>query len=231
MKFFSNLQLGSALLVSSVLHFVVIVGIPGIGMLTFNKPVPQMDEMTYIAVAQMQRPQASQPAKAIEAKPVKLMQQPIAKRPHPVAKRVTHPKLQKAVAAKPHPAPAVHAFVDKPLINKLSESDILALRNSPLYRDYCQIIREAIRDQATAYYNRFAEIGEVTLSFVLQSDGTLKEVNVIDDFSTENEYLREVASRSVIDAAPFPAFPKGFPIRELIFKLPISFRGGRIDLS
>ena len=248
MKFLSDLQLGSALLVSSVLHFVIIIGIPGLGMLTFNKPISQIDEMTYIAISQAPHPQPARlqsgevaqfksgaPAQAMKVKDAVSTKKAETLKARGIAKtapkRMVHSQSSLRSLKKIEPKLLAIAFTDKPLINKLSEADIMVLRNSPLYRDYCQIIREAVRQQATTYYNRFTEIGEVTLSFVLQSDGTLKEVRIVEDASTENEYLRTIASQSVLNAGPYPAFPKGFPIRELIFKLPISFRGGRIDLS
>ncbi|MFC1703428.1 energy transducer TonB [Candidatus Omnitrophota bacterium] len=93
---------------------------------------------------------------------------------------------------------------------------------SPAYLTYYQIIRERIRDLAYLHYVRYQE-GEVFLSFVLSSHGSLKDIRIFDDKSTNDAYLRDVALKSIKDATPFPSFPKELEYPELSFNVIISF--------
>lgn len=134
-------------------------------------------------------------------------------------------------------------FVEKPLLLKPTfikpvalKPDIIAVKkkitlppigvdkiNNPSYINYYQIVREKIRRTAYQNYGR-AEVGEVYLSFIIAKDGYLKETQVIEEKSSPNSYLKEVASRSINDASPFPAFPKellDYP--QLSFNVVISF--------
>lgn len=95
--------------------------------------------------------------------------------------------------------------------------------NNPSYINYYQIVREKIRRTAYQNYTR-AETGEVYLSFIISRDGYLKEVQLNEEKSSGNSYLKEIASRSVKDASPFPVFPKelvDYP--QLSFNVVISF--------
>ena len=92
---------------------------------------------------------------------------------------------------------------------------------SPAYKSYYQTIRERIRN-AYVNYLRYGE-GEVYLSFVLSSDGSLKDIKIFDDRSTNDAYLRDTALKSINDSAPFPSFPKSLGYPELSFNVIISF--------
>jgi TonB family protein len=95
--------------------------------------------------------------------------------------------------------------------------------NNPSYINYYQIVREKIR--RAAYYNYArTETGEVYISFIISSDGYLKEVRLMEEKSSLNQYLREVALRSVKDASPFPNFPKELDYTQLSFNVIISFQ-------
>lgn len=94
--------------------------------------------------------------------------------------------------------------------------------NNPSYINYYQLVREKIR--RAAYYNYArTETGEVYLSFVISSEGYLKDVRLVDEKSSTNQYLRDIALRSVKDASPFPNFPKELDYLRLSFNVIISF--------
>ncbi|NLE65077.1 MAG: energy transducer TonB [Elusimicrobia bacterium] len=95
--------------------------------------------------------------------------------------------------------------------------------NSPSYVTYYQIVRDRIRDRAYTNYTRLSA-GEVFLSFIIRSDGTLVELQVLEQRSTANDFLREVGLRSVREASPFPPFPKELDYPELTFNVQISFQ-------
>ncbi|MCX7661164.1 MAG: hypothetical protein N2Z79_00595, partial [Candidatus Omnitrophica bacterium] len=89
-------------------------------------------------------------------------------------------------------------FLQKPTFSK---TDIIAVKkrislpslsleklekiDNPHYLNYYQIVREKIRRCAYQNYNR-TDIGQVYLSFVISSDGYLKEIKLSEEKSTPN---------------------------------------------
>jgi len=94
--------------------------------------------------------------------------------------------------------------------------------NSPSYISYYQIVREKIKRAAYRNYTR-TETGEVYLSFVITTDGLLKETRLNETRSSPSQYLRDTALRSINDALPFPSFPKELDYPQLSFNVAISF--------
>ncbi|MDD2688806.1 MAG: TonB family protein [Candidatus Omnitrophica bacterium] len=94
--------------------------------------------------------------------------------------------------------------------------------NNPTYMGYYQLVREKIKRAAYQNYSR-NETGEVYLSFIISSDGYIKEVHLIEDKSSSNPYLKEIALRSIKDASPFPNFPKDLDYPYLSFNVVVSF--------
>lgn len=95
------------------------------------------------------------------------------------------------------------------------------------YVTYHEQVRNKIRDRAYFYVDdpRF-ETGEVYLTFVLGSDGRLKQAQISDDRTSANHYLRDVGLRSIRESSPFPSFPKDLDYPELTFHVVISFEIG-----
>lgn len=96
---------------------------------------------------------------------------------------------------------------------------------NPKYLNYHDRIRNKIRDRAYFYVDdpRF-EVGEVYLTFVISMDGTLKQVKIIPEKTSANDYLKGVGIRSIKESAPFPPFPKDLKYPELSFNVIISFK-------
>ena len=100
---------------------------------------------------------------------------------------------------------------------------------NPKYLTYNDDMRDTIsrniKQRAYAYVNHpDFEAGEVYLTFVLESGGQLKGVKIIEDKTLANDYLRDVALKSIRESNPFPPFPKGFDYPEFTFHLLISFQ-------
>jgi TonB family protein len=127
---------------------------------------------------------------------------------------------------------AQNSAFDKPVLIK---PDIIAIKkkisfppvdvnniNNPSYISYYQIVREKIKRAAYRNYAR-TEVGEVYLSFIISSDGSLRDVRFVQEKSSANSYLQEIALRSIKDASPFPGFPKELDYPELSFNIVISF--------
>lgn len=101
--------------------------------------------------------------------------------------------------------------------------------SNPQFITYNEGMRDTIRlnikRKIYSYVNHpDFETGEVYLTFVLNSNGILKRVKIIDDKTFANSYLREIALRSVRESSPFPKFPEGFDYPEFTFNLLISFQ-------
>lgn len=99
----------------------------------------------------------------------------------------------------------------------------LPKEKEPLYISYYQSIREKIRRYVVKNYPRFIACGEVCLFFVLSADGKLKEIKVVEERSSPNDILKEIAKKSVRQAEPFETFPKNMDQMRLSFNVIISF--------
>ena len=94
--------------------------------------------------------------------------------------------------------------------------------NNPLYQNYYQAVRSMIRERAYANYSKL-DTGEVYLTFVVLSNGTIKQVQLIDERTSANEYLKGISLKSIQESNPFPPFPKDLSYPELSFNVVISF--------
>ncbi len=95
--------------------------------------------------------------------------------------------------------------------------------NNPSYQSYYSLVRARIRQRA--YFN-YAEYyaGEVYLTFILNKDGTLKDLKIIEEKSSGGPYLRTIGLKSIKEAVPYPPFPKELNYPELTFNVVISFQ-------
>ncbi|MFH1093251.1 MAG: TonB family protein [Candidatus Omnitrophota bacterium] len=96
------------------------------------------------------------------------------------------------------------------------------LAKNKSYISYYKLINEQLR-QAVIYPSHFSE-GEISLSFVLDSEGKLKNVEVMQTASFENEHLKETAMQIVKRASPFPPFPKNLQQKQLTFNIVFCFK-------
>lgn len=141
------------------------------------------------------------------------------------------------------------AFEDKNVIAALSDSWKIAKKTSLSFKDlekdkritipvitsekitntkylgFQDELRNKIRLRAYSYVDHpdFRN-GEVSVSFVLSSDGILKKVKILEAKTNANEYLRTIAIRSIQESHPFPHFPKDLNYPELTFNVLISFQ-------
>jgi len=93
------------------------------------------------------------------------------------------------------------------------------------YISYYKAVREKIRQYADRNYpsNRRLGQGEVFLSFVVVSSGELLRVRIIDEKSSDDRTLRNIAINSIREASPFPPFPSGMGQYQITFNIIISF--------
>lgn len=122
---------------------------------------------------------------------------------------------------------AVKPFIPKPDLISVKKKIALpavdmSKMNNPSYISYYQFVREKIRRSAYQNYAK-TETGEICLSFIITRNGALHDIRLIEDKSSPNMYLRELAIRSVRAAAPFTEFPKELDYPQLSFNVIISF--------
>jgi len=95
---------------------------------------------------------------------------------------------------------------------------------NPAYRNYSQVIRQMISQRAHFNVNRqMIEPGEVRLSFILASNGRLKQASVVEDKTSASTRLQSIGLKSLQESAPFPPFPKGLNYSTLSFNVVLSF--------
>jgi outer membrane biosynthesis protein TonB len=95
--------------------------------------------------------------------------------------------------------------------------------NNPSYANYYSLVRGRIKQRAYFNYSEYYA-GEVYLTFILTKDGTLKELQILEQRTTGGQYLRTIGLKSVKEAVPFPPFPKELNYPELTFNVVISFQ-------
>lgn len=130
--------------------------------------------------------------------------------------------LQKTALPTEKPSPAVALDGKRHVTVPLLDSEKIS---NPRYLNYHDRIRSKIRDRAYFYIDdpRFQN-GEVYLTFVVLADGSLKAVQIINEKTKANEYLRTVGLRSINESSPFPPFPADLKYPELSFNIVISFK-------
>ena len=95
---------------------------------------------------------------------------------------------------------------------------------NPRFLNYYQTIRKLIRERANQYKDTDNfETGEVYLTFVLSSEGSLLGAQVINQKTRASDYLKDFGLKSVREAGPFPPFPKEIQYPELTINIIISF--------
>ena len=146
--------------------------------------------------------------------------------------RVPPPYIEQSKPYKPEVLPNKPLGILKPTF---ASSDLIAIKrkialppiemakiDNPSYISYYQIVREKIRRSAYQNYTH-NETGEVYISFIISYDGYIKDVRLIEDKTNANDYLKNIALKSVKSASPFPNFPKELDYPQLSFNIIISF--------
>lgn len=119
----------------------------------------------------------------------------------------------------------IPTFASKDIEHKITipllESDKMT---NPQYLSYNDSIRQKIKQRAFYYVNDTDfKPGQVYLTFVLLSNGALKQVKIIDAKTNADDYLRQTGLRSIEESTPFAPFPKDLNFPELTFNVIISF--------
>jgi len=201
-----------ALLISTILHMAIFLQIPHLKSSPTKKDVAAL-VVTYLTLKDIPQPKPKTRAKPKRTTIVKEKKIDIVK---VQKKKEDVVKLKKKTIKKPADT----------TVNKTEKIEIppeLPKEKEAVYINYYQSIRGKIREFVVDNYPRFIACGEVCLHFILHSNGKLKQLRIIEERSTPNRSLQEIAKKSVRQAAPFSAFPKDLNQRELSFNVIISF--------
>ena len=94
--------------------------------------------------------------------------------------------------------------------------------NNPIYTSYQDRIRESIKERVYANYSRL-DRGNVYLTFIIASDGSLKDYQIIDERTKASQNLRYISTKSLKEAH-FPPFLKGMTLPEYTFNIEIEYQ-------
>ena len=111
----------------------------------------------------------------------------------------------------------------KPEEDTLSISEEIS-ENLEEYIQYYELIRERIKKIVSNEYKGRKNGGEVSLIFILNSSGILKDASYIPSKSSSDKYLIDIALKSLKDASPFPVFPGALKKESLSFNLTVVFK-------
>ncbi|HEX9780272.1 MAG TPA: energy transducer TonB [bacterium] len=105
---------------------------------------------------------------------------------------------------------------------------IEAAQGNPVLLSYFGAIREQIQRSANAreWLTGEEQEGLVCVSFVLRSDGSLKDRVIVASRSVDSAALRDIAMRIVEAAGPFPAFPPSMEGESRTIVVPLEFLTG-----
>lgn len=223
---FSERPFQITFLISAVIHAAIFLQTPNLGILPKHNKGPDL-EVTYLKSVKETKA-ASNTARTASQQPLNIPSKITAENkdaPPPFVNKEDIFKAGRDAASR-------QAVFNKPMLVK---PDIIAVKkkitlppvemdkiNNPSYISYYQLVREKIRRAAYQNYSR-AETGEVYLSFIISSGGSLKQVQLRQDKSSPDAYLRDIAQRSIKEASPFPSFPKELDYPQLSFNVVISF--------
>lgn len=235
---FSQRPLLTAIIISIIVHGIILLQIPALRFASRQAKLGQV-EITYIenkkAAARLAGPAGNKAG-------LKGRQEPLMKLPSVITasapkvvvpspfidkqelfneKRDVNSRQEGRIFTKPALLkPDISAVKKKITLSPPQES--LDKINSPSYIGYFQLTRERVKRILYQRYT-YTEQGEVYLSFIVANDGSIKEIRVNEEKSSNSPYLREIAIASVKEASPFPAFPKDLEYPELSFNVIVSF--------
>jgi len=224
---FSDNLFRNAFLISIIAHGIILAQNPNFAIFSPNKQEQKM-EVSYLKPIQENKERPTHSLRTLNKEPFLKMSAKIT-----ADKRTPPPFVDKdSLFSKTRTINSRQGLFTKP---EFAKPDIIAVKkkitlpavdieriNNPTYISYYHIVREKIRRAAYQNYTR-TETGEVYLSFVISNVGDIKRIRLVEEKSASSQYLREIALRSISDAAPFPNFPIELDYPQLSFNVVISF--------
>lgn len=225
-----------ALIFSAAIHILLLCNWPIYRNLLMEKMRPGDIEVTYLKAREQPAGRQSETAvKRSESQPEfsapkKLISEEIPKAA-PAKKSETEAPKKESFASTPSKKVADKEQLSKIVIKQLAAPKTVATASVDASVDlqeirlippsYSQVVRNRIIDNIDT--RKTGGEGDVYVRFVITSSGALKEVNIIDEKSTDDGVLRAAAFEAVKNSAPFPAFPEKIQLTEIVFTCQITF--------
>ncbi|MFH1783058.1 MAG: TonB family protein [Candidatus Omnitrophota bacterium] len=217
-----------ALLVSALIHSIFFISYPGIRLLA-PKYTPRDLKITYCKVKEVPEKKLIGIKPTEKKIPLKGIKPTQPEKMPEVKKEDILKKSEPVEAKKEIPKPKVKPVSKVEVVKEVKFEEVIEEEKDDAkkatYISYYRSVRERISYFATINYPSYNLIhdGEVFLTFVVASNGELLRVSVVDERSTDNQYLRKIALDSIRDASPFPIFPEGLNQYQITFNVIISF--------
>ena len=225
-----------ALIFSVVIHIILLCNWPFYRNIFLEKIKPNDIEVTYIKARE--EPVARQPEARVRrsellpelSAPQKLVSVEVPKPPQEKKSEAVMPKKEAAASPTQKKAAAEQqvskVVIKQPVVPKVEAKtsvdaslDAQGMRLIP--PSYSQVVRDRIIGNLDT--RRAGGEGDVYVRFVITSSGALKEVNIVNEKSTDDGVLREAAFTAVKNSAPFPVFPEKVEVPEIVFTCQITF--------
>jgi hypothetical protein len=205
-------SLKNAVIASTVMHSVIFLPFYNIAIPALNKEMNKDMVVDYVVVKEPARGEA--PRKPSSAGPAEI------------------PKLGSNknvnVEVKPVEIARQAEVVKNTVIKKRADERIATketrIKSTKDYAGYYQLIREKIRGRLNENYRDFRREGSVRMTFTLDCYGGLRDLGIDNTSSVSDIELRDIAVRSLREAAPFPAFPKALSLPRMTFNVVVSFK-------
>jgi len=149
---------------------------------------------------------------------------PVPKKEDPTIKKEKPIEKPPAPKEKPEEKAVIEEITPIPTKRSIRLETTPELEGDVSYMSYSQLIRERIQYHLYRNYREGMGEGEVTINFILKSNGRLKYIAIIDKQSSPNIKLRRAAMKSIQQSSPFKPFPKELTVPEISFKVTISFK-------
>lgn len=218
------------LLISLVIHGAILSALP------FFKNIPQKKELTNLEVTyrhiaqKVSRQERSGISKELLS--IKQKELPKSSLPQDRPKVEQPPKFDLSELFKPKETilvPKPQPLPQGQKIKKISLKNLpLEQSKEPAYLSYRDVIRKKIQDKVYYYSDQYFYFdnpheGKIFVSFTVSSDGILKELDILENKSSDDNILRKIVTTAIKNSAPFDKFPKDLKYDERTFNLEISF--------
>ncbi|MEW6170299.1 MAG: TonB family protein [Candidatus Omnitrophota bacterium] len=218
-------QFNVILVVSILIHYLFLVALPHLKIMPSRKALANL-EVTY----QKLKSEETVSKKLLQTIEKRLIDNsPLQQKTSPDVSKVANPPpfidkptlSETKIHVRKAPTPTIIGKSLKEIV-RLPQVSSPVMKN-PAYVSYYQVVRDKIK--SVAFLNStIPSGGEVFLSFVLDADGQLLAIQIIDDRSIDNPQLRNLAYNFIKQAAPFPQFPRELKHPKLSFNVIIEFK-------
>jgi len=227
------MNLTKALAISAIGHFVIMLPLGNLCGL-IPRPKPADLQISYYKIASLESEPKKKAARTDTAESIKTpralqkqetgaaIEKPVPKKP--LSEKTNTARRRIAAAAKPPKIKPQEAAPVKRESGPPPSIPGTTMPNTPECMSYYKYIREEIKKFLKQNYSRDYAEGDVNISFVINQNGELADLDVIEERSSINSILRRLSYDSVQSSSPFKPFPKSLLQKQISFNLTVVFK-------